>query len=233
MFNGKMKAVTLSFDDGVTQDIRFIEILNKYGLKGTFNLNSELLGKAGYLKYETKQASHNKVNPEDVKSIYSGHEVAAHTLTHPFLTTLEETEVETQVEQDRLRLSELVGYEVKGFAYPGGGVNFNRRVADIIRDKTGIKYARTIVASNNFELQEDLYVFKPTVKITEDFDRLFELTQEFISLNPTSPALFYAWGHSYEYDFENTWDKIEEWCKLISGKADIFYGTNKEVFGIK
>lgn len=40
MWNGKKKAVTFSFDDGVTQDIRLIEIFNKYGLKGTFNLNS-------------------------------------------------------------------------------------------------------------------------------------------------------------------------------------------------
>ena len=49
MFNGKMKAVTFSYDDGVTQDIRLIELLNKYNLKATFNLNSELLGKPGML----------------------------------------------------------------------------------------------------------------------------------------------------------------------------------------
>ena len=35
MWNGKLKAVTFSFDDGVTQDIKLIEILNKYGLKAT------------------------------------------------------------------------------------------------------------------------------------------------------------------------------------------------------
>ena len=30
MFNGKMKAITFSYDDGVTQDKRLIEILDKY-----------------------------------------------------------------------------------------------------------------------------------------------------------------------------------------------------------
>ena len=40
MWNGKLKAVTFSYDDGVTQDIRFIEMLDRYGLKGTFNINS-------------------------------------------------------------------------------------------------------------------------------------------------------------------------------------------------
>ena len=39
-WNGKKKAFTLSFDDGIMQDARAIEILDKYGLKATFNLNS-------------------------------------------------------------------------------------------------------------------------------------------------------------------------------------------------
>ena len=38
--DGKSKVLTLSYDDGVVQDIRFIEILDKYGLKGTFNINT-------------------------------------------------------------------------------------------------------------------------------------------------------------------------------------------------
>lgn len=87
------KAVTFSYDDGVTQDIRLIELLNKYGLKCTFNLNSELLGKKGILIRENQRISHYKIHPEDVKSIYDGHEVAAHTLTHPNLTKLDEAEI--------------------------------------------------------------------------------------------------------------------------------------------
>ncbi|MBO4732880.1 MAG: hypothetical protein J5662_00230 [Clostridia bacterium] len=44
MWDNKRKAVTFSFDDGVSQDIRMIELLDKYGLKATFNLNSQMLG---------------------------------------------------------------------------------------------------------------------------------------------------------------------------------------------
>lgn len=40
---GKFKAVTLSYDDGVHADIRFAGILDKYGMKGTFNINSGFL----------------------------------------------------------------------------------------------------------------------------------------------------------------------------------------------
>ena len=133
---GYKKILTFSFDDGITQDERFINILNKYGLKCTFNLNSELLGKEGYLTIQGKKINHTKIAPELIKDIYKGHEVASHTLTHPNLTTLSPEEVVRQVENDRSKLSELVGYEVQGFAYPCGGINSNRAVADLIKNKT-------------------------------------------------------------------------------------------------
>ena len=156
MFAGKMKALTFSYDDGVTQDQRLISLFNKYGLKATFNLNSELLGKPGSLLREDVTVAHVKPRPVEVRAIYAGHEVAAHTLTHPMLPEQTDDEIVRQVEQDRLNLSELVGYEVVGMAYPGGGVNFNQHVADVIRERTGVKYARTTVSSYNFEPQTDL-----------------------------------------------------------------------------
>ena len=126
MFNGKMKAITFSYDDGVTQDIRLIEMFNKYNIKGTFNLNSGLLGREGMLPIEGKEISHVKNKPEDVKHIYDGHEVAVHTLTHPNLVNVSDEEVLRQVEEDRIKLSELCGYEVEGMAYPCGGKNFGQ-----------------------------------------------------------------------------------------------------------
>ena len=53
------------------------------------------------------------------------------------------------MEQDRLNLSELAGYEVIGMAYPGGGVNNDRRVADLIQAHTGVQYARTITSNGS------------------------------------------------------------------------------------
>ncbi len=37
---GRKKALTLSYDDGVEQDRRLMQIMDAHGLKGTFNLNS-------------------------------------------------------------------------------------------------------------------------------------------------------------------------------------------------
>ena len=50
--NGKKKAVTMSFDDGHVYDIRLVELFNKYGIKGTFHLNSKLFGTLSILNGE-------------------------------------------------------------------------------------------------------------------------------------------------------------------------------------
>ena len=222
------KAVTFSYDDGVTQDERLVEIFNRYGLKGTFNINSELLGTKRFLDINGKKIRHDKVSPDDVKSLYSGHEVAAHTLTHPSLLLLTEEEIIREVEQDRKNLSDLAGYKVVGMAYPGGGVNNSEEVADIIRNHTEIEYARTITCSHSFEPQKNLYRFNPTVYHL-DFEKAYELADKFINFQPESYSIFYIWGHSYEFDINNTWDLFEKFCAKIAGKKDIFYGTNKEV----
>ena len=229
-WNGKKKAITLSFDDGVTQDRRLVALLNKYGLKATFNINSSLLGIKGGWEYNGKYVNHTKIYPEELKDLYEGHEVAVHTLTHPNLTGEEEKTIVYQVEEDRKRLSDMMGYKVQGMAYPCGGINNDDRVASIIKNQTGVKYARTITSTHSFDLPENLYRLNPSVYIGEP-DTMFELAEKFIQLKTNTSQLFYIWGHAYEFDVmdEITWDKFEEFCKLISKKDDIYYGTNKEV----
>lgn len=229
MFNGKMKAVTFSYDDGVMQDKRLIKLFDKYNLKGTFNLNSEKLGTVYRAEYEGKKIVRYMVEPGEVREVYRNHEVAVHTLTHPKLTECDAKEIVRQVEQDRQNLSKLVGYDVIGMAYPGGGINNDERVADIIKRRTKIQYARTTTSTLQFDLQSDLYRFNPSVHHSMNFDELCKIGRKFVELQPTSPQIFYIWGHSYEFDEQDTWDKMEQFCQLIANRDDIFYGTNREV----
>lgn len=225
----KLKSLTFSYDDGVTQDIRLIELFDKYGMKATFNINSELLGKDGEIKGGNGAVTtHNKVLPEKAAEIYKNHEIAVHTLTHPNLTTLDEAEIIRQVNGDRENLSKICGYDIVGMAYPCGGVNNDDRVAEIIRNNTPIKYSRTITSNYSFDPQDNLLRFNPTVYHLET-DKMFELADEFLAMQPESRKIFYIWGHSYEFDLYNLWDKFEELLKKLAGRDDIFYGTNKEV----
>lgn len=226
MFKGRNKAVTFSFDDGITQDIKIIEILDRYGLKATFNLNSELLGLNGEVERNNKIIPHNKLLPEQVKQIYFNHEIGAHTLTHPNLMLLSENDIIYQVEQDRMNLSELCGYEVVGLAYPGG---YNDdRIAKILKENTGVKYARTITSTYNFDLQDNLLRFNPSIH-SKDIEKLFDLGKQFLQISDDTPALLYIWGHGFDFDAYDSWGKFEEFCKMISGYDNIYYGTNREV----
>ncbi len=228
MFQGQKKFLTFSYDDGVTQDKRLVKIFNKYGLKATFNINSELLGTPGYLRRENMWIGHNKIEPEEVSEVYKNHEVSAHTLTHPRLTELNDYEVIHQVEEDRKKLESLIKQEVVGMAYPGGRINYDERVADIIRRNTKIQYARTTISSYNFDIQKDLLQYKPTVYHLE-FDKMMELGEKFLKLNTEVLQVYYIWGHSYEFDYYDSWNEFEKFCEMMAGHDDIFYGTNKEI----
>ncbi len=229
LWNGKKKALTFSFDDGVAQDKKAIEILDRYGLKGTFNLNSGLSGTDGSMLLEGKLVERFICPLEEIKERYKNHEVAAHTVHHPLLPSLSDEMVVKEVKEDQETLSKYAGYEVVGMAYPCAPPNCDERVARLVRENTRIQYARDFYSSHAFDLQENLLLFKPTVFWGEEC--LYKLAEAFINLQTDEPKLFYVWGHTYEADMDSvmTWEKFENFCKYISNREDIFYGTNKQV----
>ena len=112
-------------------------------------------------------------------------------------------------------------------AYPNGPND--DRTAGIIRRRTGVKYARTTKPTHNFDIQENLYRFNPTVHQHGEFDKTFELAEKFVALKAESPKILYIWGHAYELDIRDEWNRFADLCRILSGRNDIFYGTNKEV----
>ena len=108
---GKNKALTMSYDDGRAQDRKLVEIFDKYGIRGTFNLNSGLLG------------LDERIDAEEAVSLYSHHEIAVHTVSHPSLPYVSTELNAREVLEDRQRLEEITGYPVRGMAYPNGIYN--------------------------------------------------------------------------------------------------------------
>ena len=229
MFHGKMKALTFSYDDGVFQDKRLLKIFNKYGLKGTFNLNSDMLGSATAFFFHGTTIPRVVPRASEIASIYRGHEIAAHTLTHAMLPKLSDEDVIREVENDRKALSEIVGYDVVGLAYPNGGANYDQRVIQLLKEHTGIRYARTLLTTNSFDVTGDLLGYQGTLYHHVEWDKLFDLGEKFLDLKTEDPKVFYIWGHSYEFDLGDSWEKMEELCSILAEKDDIFYGTNREV----
>lgn len=219
------KAVTLSFDDGVKQDAQTIALLKKYGLKATFNLNSGKFGECVNLGPEQNNAVHDKWQADEIRDVYQGMEVAAHTCTHPDLKALSKVRIIEELVHDYMRLSELVGYEVIGMAYPGGPPNYNRFVMETIRENTRIRYARAFCSTYRFDIPEDYMEWRPTVHVLDPaFDCLLEEFQQ-----AEGDALFYLWAHSYEFDVHNAWDRVEEIFEKLSRLEGAAFLTNREV----
>lgn len=216
------KALTFSYDDGVEQDLHLLEILNKYNLKATFNLNTALNHNTPSWMYRDLEVK--RLNLEEHIEAYKGHELAVHTLTHPNICELDDVQFEKELLQDRENIERLFGQRVVGMAYPYGA--YSDDVVDRL-ERYGFKYARTVEPSYSFETQNDLLRLKPTCH--HDDDRLFELAEKFIAMEADSPQIFYVWGHAYEFEGNKNWDRFEEFCRMISGRDDIFYGTNAEV----
>ncbi len=216
--DGKTKAVTLSYDDGRNQDRRLVEIFNKYGVKGTFHLASSFIGADAFLQ------------PEEIKELYKGHEISLHTYSHPFTAKIPTPMLVEEITKDRLNLEKLAGYVVNGMSYPMG--SFDKETADLLR-KMGILYSRTTISTNNFNLPEDFLMWHPTMRHGKDKEALLNKAKEFVEIPDwrCRMPVFYLWGHSYEFDDDNNWDLIEDFCKYISAAADnIWFATNMEIY---
>ena len=207
----KKRAVTFSYDDGVVEDIRLIEILNKYGLKGSFHINSG------------RTESDRKVKLADMAKVYAGHEISCHTLTHPFIANCHGEEIIRQTIEDRRNLEAAAGYIVRGMSYPYGSVN--DKVVDIIRS-CGIVYSRTTLSTNKFSLPEDYLRWHPTCHHNGG---IMEKLEPFAKVYSPLPC-FYVWGHAYEFPRDDNWQLIEDFAREVSTIEDAWFATNIEIY---
>jgi len=217
-------AVTTSFDDGHVFDRRIVRAFNEWGLKGTFNLNSASLGRTGSPTPEGAARGH--LDACEIADLYRGHEVAVHGLTHPWLDRLDRVQVAREVLEDRIALEDLVGYPVRGMAYPFGA--YSRAVIEVLRE-VGIVYSRTCEnAECCFPTVEPLawpttaHQFATNPSVLERFARRYD--------NPRYTGVFAVWGHGFEFHDRNDWEALERIFKPLSGKSDIWYCTNIELF---
>ncbi len=216
------KAVTLSYDDGVKQDARLIAIMQEFGLRGTFNINS-----GEYAPEGSEGTAHGRMTRLQCRKLYqdSGMEVAVHGLTHPFLDRLAHELCTYEILQDRINLEQDFDCIVRGMAYPYGSYSDN--VVEILKN-CGIAYARTVRSTGRFDLPTDWLRLPATCHHNDP--RLMELAEKFLNENTRDAKLFYLWGHSYEFDDHNNWNVIEDFAKLVGNRSDVWYATNIEVF---
>lgn len=227
--NGLDKALTLSYDDGVTEDIRLIEIMNRYGLKGTFNICSGQYASEG-MPSRPDRAFGQRLTYDEATALYknSGQEVALHANTHQRLETLPSAQVAYEVIKNRETLEDQFERIVRGMAYPYG--SYSDAVVDVLR-QCGVTYCRTTKSTLKFDVPTDWLRMPATCHHRNE--QLFELADTFLEKELTTqnaPMLFYLWGHSFEFARDNNWELIENFAQKMGGREDIWYATNGEIY---
>jgi len=210
---GKHKVLTMSYDDGREADRRLVDIFNQYGIKGTFHLNSGLLGVG------------DRIGADEIASVYAGHEVSAHTVTHPTIARSPKEALVHEIIEDRKTLERLTGYTVRGMSYPNG--SYSPAIMELL-PHLGIEYARTVHSTKTFAMPNRWHEWNPTCHHNHD---VLDIGKAFAELFKRQYLyMMYVWGHSYEFNDQNNWDVIERFCEFIGGRDDIWYATNIDIY---
>ncbi len=236
------KYFTLSFDDGLEQDKRLLNLMRKYGLKGTFNLNAGLFGTKGEVKgigtigfqdckagirhhWPFSYVLHNRIPEDEIAQVYAGMEIASHGFQHEALGKLDEQALHRAVDLDKSALEKLTGMQVYGHAYASGSTS--AAVRSYLKSK-GYRYARLVGQTKRFDFPEDPLALIPTCSCIDK--EVPSLIESFIQMEAEEKdLLFYMWGHAYEFDYEKgqaSWSAVERLFERIASQNNITFCTN-------
>lgn len=224
----RLKTLTLSYDDGVRQDKRLISIMQKNGLKGTFNINGGMFSKT----YDGITED-GRMTKQEALDLYlsSGMEIGIHGYKHMPLALVDMDLAINDVVSDRKELEKTFNRVIKGMAY--ANASYNDDVVDMLRN-AGVSYSRTTNNTSKFDIPTDWLRLAPTCHHNNAC--LMDLAKEFVEQKEPSYfwsrklQMFYLWGHSYEFDMNNNWDVIEKFAEFVGNKDDIWYATNGEIY---
>jgi len=222
--------VTTSWDDGSVTDLKLAELLEKYGIKGTFYIATSFLD--------------NPLLKKDIVALGKKFEIGAHTLSHPDLTMVSLSEAKKEIEDSKKYLEDLLGHSISMFCYPYG--RYNEVIKKIVKD-CGFVGARTC-DPRGFNLPADPYAWHITLTASNSSPLMalriwwkFRLWKPSSLLDWESRAkllfdlalqnggVYHIYGHSVEFERTNEWDKLERVLAYISNRENVQYMTNREI----
>ena len=235
----KQIIVTTSWDDGHKLDLKLAKLLKKYGIKGTF-----------YISPKNREfREEDLLSDDEIIKLNRDFEIGAHTMTHPRLTKIREREAFNEIIESKKYLENLIKKKVKCFCYPGG--KYNNKVKELVKE-AGFIVARTTeqilttIPGDLFEFGTTIQVFplsiravcgeikfaiKNNIKLipfmfTKDWAKIAKNTFDYVNQNG---GVWHLWGHSWEIDKYNDWNKFEKVLSYISKRKNVQYLTNYEI----
>ena len=210
----KLKALSFSYDDGNIADRRLVAIFNQNGMKGTFHIPSAWL----------KKKPVNRVTEKEILSLYANHEISGHGANHLSLGKIPLEKLQSELDEEIRQWQKITGKKITGYAYPFG--SYSKTVIAEMR-KRGLLYARTVGSRGAvFTLPSDFMRWSAQAHHIKNIDALAD---KYLAYKPEKMSVLLIWGHSYEFPKAKNWNIIENFCKKMSGKKDIYYATMGEI----
>ena len=232
----KQTLITTSWDDGHTLDLKLADLLNRYDLPATF-----------YVSPQNRQWSkENLLTDEEIQQLSQNFEIGAHTMTHPELTKVSIAEAKKEIKDSKEYLENLLGTEVPMFCYPRG--LFNTQIKKAVKE-AGFKGARTTQAFRT-NAPTDLFEIGTThhtvdrsiiknitystlnrgiyISISNKTDWL-EFGKASLDIVEKQGGIWHLWGHSWQIEENDWWDKLEELFKYMANKTTFTKITNGEI----
>ena len=226
--------VTTSWDDGHILDLELAELLQKYGIKGTFYIcpnfgeipASECLSEA------------------QIRELSKNFEIGAHTMTHPNLENIEDGEALREIVASKKYLENVLNKPVDSFCYPSG--YFNARHEQMVKE-SGFKLARTVerfakdIGDNPFALPTTVHAYRHCSdafsilravgikKFISCYLNWDELAINLFDSVAKNGGVFHLWGHSWEVEKNNDWKRLEKVLNHIAGRQSVRYAVNTEI----
>lgn len=228
--------VTTSWDDGHRLDLRLAELLDEFGVTGTFYI----------APHSEELAPINRLTAPETATISERFEIGAHTLTHPRLTNLSRTAAWHEIVDSRSYLEDVTGQAISTFCYPKG--IYGPEHVQMVRE-AGFIYARTVrrfalrAATDPLLSPTTVHAYCHQVDVApviryarlnpakawllyRNWDRLaMYLFDE--ALN--DGGVFHLWGHSWEVDENNHWKPLRKLLEYIAHRPDVRYLPNSAI----
>lgn len=131
------KTVAITFDDGTETDLLLAApVLHDCGFGATFYVTAGWLGQPGYL---------SEAQVRELSAL--GFAIGSHSMTHSYLTDLDDAGLRRELIDSKLRLEQIVGKPVEHFSCPGG--RYDSRVVQIAHEVGYHTVATSKIQMNN------------------------------------------------------------------------------------
>lgn len=127
------KKIVLTFDDGFANVMRYgLEPLARHGFHAIEYLVPDCIGEFNKWEMAEGEVREPIMDDAQVKDwLGAGHEIGAHTLTHPRLSQISLAQAREEIFASKKKLEDRFGVEIRHFCYPYG--DWNPAVRDLVQ----------------------------------------------------------------------------------------------------